>query len=153
MKHNAGFTLIELMVAISILAIVLGLGVPSLQRLIESNRISAVTNDLVAALQFARSEAIKTGTNMVVCSSDDELTCSGSWIDGWVVLAPAAAAPLRIWPPARAGTTILVAGGVTYTPLGNVSAARCFTVQIGTLQRFVGVSVGGRVATSTTACP
>lgn len=151
MKRSAGFTLVELMVAIALLAVLLGIGVPSFRTLREGNSITTVTNDLVAALQFARSEAIRTGTNMTVCSSNDQTTCSGGWVNGWVVRN--AAGPVKVWPAARQGVTIAVAGNVVYTPLGNVTAARCFQIDLNTLRRFVGVTPAGRVAAAVAACP
>lgn len=150
-RGQRGFTLIEMMVVISLLAILLAVGVPSFRAMIQQNRVTAVTNDLVAALQFARSEAIRTGANVTVCSSSDQSTCSGTWTNGWVVRN--AAGPLRVWPAAREGVAIAVPGAVTYTSLGNVTAARCFQLSLDAYQRFVGVSAGGRVASSPNACP
>ena len=150
-RGQRGFTLIEMMVVISLLAILLAVGVPSFRAMIQQNRVTAVTNDLVAALQFARSEAIRTGANVTVCSSSDQSTCSGVWTNGWVVRN--AAGPLRVWPAAREGVAIAVPGAVTYTSLGYVTAARCFQLSLDAYQRFVGVSAGGRVASSPNACP
>lgn len=155
MNKQSGFTLIELMVTISILAILLGIGVPSFRATIEGNRIATVTNDLVGALQFARSEAIKRSTNVVLCSSSDQASCSGSWVDGWVARNEAAAAdpPFRVWPAARSGVAIAVPGAAEFNALGGATAARCFQITLGTLQRFVGVGAAGRIATRQDACP
>ena len=155
MKKQTGFTLIELMVTVSILATVLAIGVPSFRSLIENNRIRSVTNDLVAALQFARSEAVKRGIPVTLCSSSDQASCSGAWINGWVSRDASVAAdpPFRVWPAARDGVAIVVPGTVVFNALGGVANARCFTLTLGTLNRFVGVSASGRVASSTTACP
>ncbi|AZZ94364.1 prepilin-type N-terminal cleavage/methylation domain-containing protein [Hahella sp. KA22] len=56
-----GFTLVELMVVIAILAITLVLGLPSFSNLIDSNRVTANTNTLVGALNLARMEAVNRG--------------------------------------------------------------------------------------------
>lgn len=56
-RHRRGFTLIEMLVGVSLLAIVLALGVPSLQRFIVNSRLKAVNSQLVSDLAFARSEA------------------------------------------------------------------------------------------------
>ena len=151
MNKHAGFTLVELMVTISVLAVLLGIGVPSFRDMIEGNRITTVTNDLVSGLQFARSEAVKRGANVTLCSTNDQDTCSGAWVDGWV--ARTAGGALRVWPAPRQGVVIAVPGAVEFTPLGGVTAARCFQVTLNGLQRFVGVGPAGRVATNLNACP
>lgn len=80
-------TLVELLITIVILSILLALGVPGLQDFIKNNRVTAQANDLIVAVQLARSEAVKRGTRGVICASDDEATCSGSddWSTGWIV--------------------------------------------------------------------
>lgn len=74
-----GFTLIELMVTIAILAIILGIGVPSFQTLIERNRVSTASNKLFSALTTARSEAIKLGQSVTITRTGD------SWSGGWSI--------------------------------------------------------------------
>ena len=58
-KHESAFTLIELMIAIAVAAVVLTLGVPGFGRVIERNQLTAHINELVSTLRFARSEAIR----------------------------------------------------------------------------------------------
>lgn len=65
-RSAAGFTLIELMVVIAILAIVLSIGVPSFTNMVKNNRLTSAANDMVAMLQFARSEAVRRGRNVQV---------------------------------------------------------------------------------------
>lgn len=54
-----GFTLIELIVAIAVAAILLTVAVPSLSNLIRNNRVTGQTNELVSMINFARNEAIR----------------------------------------------------------------------------------------------
>ncbi|MFA0810498.1 GspH/FimT family pseudopilin [Microbulbifer epialgicus] len=61
-----GFTLIELMVVITVLGIVVAIGVPSFSTLIDNNRMSTMTNDLSSTLQYARSEAVRRGSKVQV---------------------------------------------------------------------------------------
>jgi len=87
-KKSAGFTLIELIVTVSIAAILMSIAVPSFKTMIDSNRLSTGTNELVSAFILARSEALKRSQNVRVCSSADSSTCSttdANFGNGWVV--------------------------------------------------------------------
>jgi len=81
----AGFTLIELMVVVVIAAIFLAMAMPSFTEAIERNRIASQTNEFIAAVSYARGEAIRRTVPVGLCSSNDQQTCSGSWQDGWIV--------------------------------------------------------------------
>lgn len=80
-----GFTMIELLVTISIAAIMMAIAVPSFQSFLLNSRLTGHTNDLVLGMAYARSEAVKRGVNVTVCASNDQATCSGDWEDGWIV--------------------------------------------------------------------
>ena len=67
--QQAGFTLIELMIVMVIVAIFVTVGVPNFQNLISDNRLSTQTNRLVSSLRLARSEALKLRTPVSVCRS------------------------------------------------------------------------------------
>ncbi len=93
---HAGFTLIELMMALAIGAILATMAVPSFIDLIRNNRITTQTNDFISTLNYARSEAVKRGTGIIVCSSNDQATCTASaWQDGWIVQQASNAELLR----------------------------------------------------------
>ena len=83
--RQQGLTLLELMVTIAIAGILLTIGVPSFQAIVTSNRISANTNNFITAINLARSEAIKRGTDISVCKSADGVSCTGDWNQGWIV--------------------------------------------------------------------
>ena len=85
-KHESAFTLVELMIAIAVAAIVLTLGVPSFGRVIERNQLSAYTNQLVSSLHFARSEAVRRNQSIKVCHSNNASACNGTgYEDGWII--------------------------------------------------------------------
>jgi len=87
MKGQTGFTLTEVLVVVTIVAILLSIGVPSYKYITTSYRMSAELNSLVGDLMYARAEAIKEGQPVAICVSTDGLTCSGgtTWQSGWVV--------------------------------------------------------------------
>ena len=86
-RAQAGFTLLDLLTTIVVLGILLSVGIPSFATIMRNNRIAASTNELVTALTYARSEAMKRGDVVTTCSSDDEDTCAGdnNWGTGWIV--------------------------------------------------------------------
>jgi len=69
LPSNSGFTLIELMVTLAVVAILMIIGVPSFETVINSNRLTSAANELVAAIQVARNEAIRFNRRAVVCLS------------------------------------------------------------------------------------
>lgn len=85
-KGIKGFTIIELMLVVSVIGILIAVGLPSLQDTV--NRISTNTQakTLVSSLSFARSEAIKRGSVVSICASSDGTDCAAdAWGDGWAV--------------------------------------------------------------------
>lgn len=84
---SAGFTVIEMMVSLSVLAVILTLAVPSFHRFVQQQRLTATTNHLVAQLQFARGQAISRGSLVAACPSRDGRRCTGGnrWEEGWIV--------------------------------------------------------------------
>ncbi len=83
MKIFKGFTLIELMIAMSILAIILVVGVPNFQTSIQNNRVTTNANGLISAMMIARNEAIKRGVDVQIMSNSG----NANWTTGWTVIA------------------------------------------------------------------
>jgi type IV fimbrial biogenesis protein FimT len=84
-----GFTLVELMVTLLVLAVLLGLAVPSFRDAALSSRLTGYANDLVASVQIARSEAIKRNATVTLCASANGTSCQNvGWEEGWIILAP-----------------------------------------------------------------
>lgn len=77
-RKASGYTLLEILVTIAVVAIVASLAVPSFQNMIATQRVRSAANDLVAALNFARSEAVK--RNRVVT-----VTPGAAWTAGWTI--------------------------------------------------------------------
>lgn len=85
--RQLGFTVIELMVAVMVLAILTVIAVPSFQATITSNRLNTSIGELTAALSLARAEAIRRGQRVTICATADGTSCDAgnNWTAGWLV--------------------------------------------------------------------
>lgn len=82
---SRGFTLVELMITIAVLAIGSALAYPSFTSVIRSNRVATTTNNFIAAFNLARSEAIRSNRGGGVCPSSDGANCEGTdWNVGFM---------------------------------------------------------------------
>ena len=92
--RSNGFTLIELMVTLAVVALLVVLGAPSLTRFMLDRSVAVTTDTFVSDLRFARSEALKRGQTVSVCiaSNPDATTRScataagtAGYAAGWLV--------------------------------------------------------------------
>ncbi len=159
MKPNRGFTLIELMIAITVLAILLGIGIPSFRDIIQNNRATAATNELVTALQLARSEAVKRRQNVTVCrrnAAGSACDNGTDWAAGWLVQSGGTV--IKVWDPQSGNPAFNAsANTVTFQSSGRATSAVSFTITFpdctGQQSRTVDVAATGRVNTTRNACP
>jgi type IV fimbrial biogenesis protein FimT len=120
---NDGFSLVELMIVIAIVAILLVIALPSFRDTFNRNRITTESNDLVTAFTLARSEAITRTVPVSVCPSSTGTSCIGTgaaadWGRGWIVFVDQGVAGtvdgsdsvIRLWP------AIATAQGDAVTP-------------------------------------
>lgn len=162
-----GFTLIELLVTMAVAAILLGIAVPSYQTFVMNNRMATQANDMITALNMARSEAVKRAANVTVCASSDGATCTGTWAQGWIV-RDAANNLIRVQ-PALAGASTLsgganVASTIAFTSTGRTTIPTTATVAGTTLTlcppspaavqgRAIQIERTGRTRVAAVACP
>lgn len=143
-SRSSGFTLIELMVVVALIAVVAGIAVPNFSRLIESNRVVSTTNSVVGLINFARSEAVRRGQAVTVQAANNSMAASLA-SDGTV---------LRVIEPAS-GNSNISDGSVTFrasgltTSAGNVMFTVCSGAALG---RRVSVGRGGKASTTEVDC-
>ncbi len=115
-----GFSLLELMITITVMAILLAIAVPSFRDVIHRNQVSSASNAMLASLNYARSEAITRGQLVSMCPGDQTAGCTSggtAYDQGWLVYTyPAGAASAN--KAYAAGSSILLR---SVDPQTNVS--------------------------------
>ena len=90
MRKEVGFTLIELMIAIALVAVLLATAVPALDDFTNNSRQTGAINDFVSAMHLARNTAITTNSRVTMCPSAAGANCElTGWDSGWIVFGDA----------------------------------------------------------------
>ena len=165
--RTLGFTLVELMITLSVLAILVGLATPSFRDFTRSNQVTAANNDLVTALNLARSEALRRSTGVTVCPSTDGAVCGAAadWKSGWIVFEDAAGTGVvasadkvvQKWGSINGNIQIATASAnIQYQSTGTVAAAAgldvSYTSCTGPRKRHLQVSAAGTISTQIQTC-
>ena len=87
MKKTSGYTLLELMITLALVATIFAFGIPSMNTFIQNDRLVTQINTLIGHLSYARSEAVKRSQQVSVCVSSNATSCTGgnNWENGWIV--------------------------------------------------------------------
>lgn len=94
-QQNA-FSFLELLTVITLLAVMLTLGLPTYQGLIQTNRSQTVHDQLKASLHLARTHSISHGKRVEICGSSQGTTCDHMWQKGWMIRELSSSKPIQI---------------------------------------------------------
>lgn len=166
---TSGFTLVEMLIALTVFGIMLSVGAPLLVTFMEDAQLKSDTNDMFASLFFARSEAVTRNTTVSLCktnqNSPEDCDNSESWQSGWIAFVDADSDGVR-----DAGETVLNAytgmkdnSAVSSTNFSNVISflPSGYTSTNGTINICVNnntaqdifINATGRPRVSVSACP
>ena len=162
-----GFTLIELLVTLAVAVILITVAVPNYQMFVMNNRMATQANDLITALNMARSEAVKRAANVTVCAGTNCPGTANAWPQGWIV-ADAAGTTIRVQQALGGASTLTggtdVATTITFTSNGRTTIPTAATAASTTLTlcppspaivqgRAIQIERTGRTRVSAVACP
>jgi len=177
-----GMSLIEVMLSITVLAVLVGMATPAATTIVQNSRIRGQAGDLLANLSIARVEAIKRGVYVTLCPSSNwnvtptsctTGTLGTSWNMGYIVFADvnkngafdtATDTLIAVSEPFASNT--LISNGLTNTPVNelqfrpsgatNVPGSGTFKLcdaRTGNVGRLITVYSTGRAVSATTSCP
>ena len=149
-----GFTLLELMVTLAIVAILATISVPSMRDSIQNSKAERATGLFELDLQFARSNAISRGEVVIISPLNNDIA------NGWQIVAETSGDTLRERGPLDSGVTITLANGgfqpVSFTPTGQVREERTIQIRIehctGNENKDIALMISGQMLMREVAC-
>lgn len=175
MKHQIsnGFTFIELLIALTVAAIMLSIAIPNYNTLMMNKRITTQANSFLSSVALARSEALKRVDRVTVCKSSDGQICTttGGWEQGWIVFVDSNSSGtvntgedvLRVVSQLAGGNTLRgsddVDDFITYVQTGHTQSfqagtfALCDSRGAGNHARELSLSATGRLRVVTDTAP
>jgi type IV fimbrial biogenesis protein FimT len=149
MRSTRGFTLPELLIVITVLAVLLAVGIPSFTEFVRNQRVKTASFDLYSTLVHARSEAITRNATVTVAP------VSAAWTNGWTI-TDAGGTVLRT---AGAVQSMSITGptNVVFRGSGRLNAASMPTFQLSATgsavtTRCISIDLSGRPTTKAATC-
>jgi len=164
MKRSDGFTLVEVIVTLVVVAIIIAVGIPGLSSMMANNRAIANSNDLVTALSFSRNEAVKRGMRVSICAKSSaaqgNLTCSennDNWPNGWFAFVSSTAEPLRSWPAPPGDFTMTGPVSISFNSSGAIEGdpttlTIAYSHCTGQQNRTISIATTGHTSITKTSC-
>lgn len=165
MKKTRGFTLVELMIVVALIAIIGGMALPAFRDMVASNRLMTSANGIITTFHQARSDAIRQSrtVSIVACKPDCGNTGTQSWSNGWQIFVAGNAtaisehAPLSSTISSTASGSIPLATSYAYSSQGRLdittkNAIKLCDSNTGLAGRVITLEPIGHISVSTTAC-
>jgi len=127
-RHQSGFTILELMAVVAVLAVIIGFGVPSMRQFIANQQVRNASYDLFTSFNMARSEATKRARDVTVIATN-----AANWGAGWKVMTGTPGTPgtdLYARDPLPTDIAVAEAGGlgsVTFKANGRLTPGQAPT--------------------------
>lgn len=141
-----GFTTIELMTTLAVVAVAVSIAIPSFKSQILNNRSVALGEDIASAINAARVEAVKRADRVSICASKSGTACDGTWTDGFILFidgvkkdkeaTPTVKTILKVWPYQDSAAVVTVKSGsedvafIRYTGLGTLARVKDKPIEI-----------------------
>ncbi len=139
MKYQHGFTLVELIITITVAAVLVAIAAPNMSEFVKNNARTTRVNTFVTALNYARGEAVTRNARVTLCKSsgpnfnDCAAIGTGNFEGGWIVfldngaiggITPGVDVLLHVFQPDMGGNATLVGSkDVGNDPIGGISYA------------------------------
>lgn len=149
---SAGFTLIELMVTVAILAVLASLAAPSFREILAAQRVRSAAYGIVSDLTLARSEAVKRGSDVTLIP-----VVANQWASGWIVSVVSSSEVLSAQRSVGNGVVFNTSPtSVTFDRNGRINSATIVRFQLSDAsarKRCISLDPSGRPKSVTTECP
>lgn len=143
-RRSKGFTLVELMITVAVVAILAAIAFPSFQQVLRSNRVASANNEVMGLVALARSEAIRNKRGGGVCGSSNGTSCDGDWGKGMLAWSDTD-------PDGALGTGETVLRFVTTNPAITATGPSASSIVFDARGRLVG-AVSREVVLQPTSC-
>lgn len=138
---SSGYTLLELLITLLIVAILATVAVPAMQQFVKNERLVSQINSLMSHMQYARSEALTRHQQVILCASSNGTSCENvGWEAGWILFTDldedgdvsGGDSLLKIHDSLKGGNTIASTGGASvvyddrgFSPNSNATFSLC----------------------------
>ena len=137
MRHQNGFTLLEMLVTVAILAILVGVVAPSINTILVKNRVTGDINTLSAIAQQARFSAVNEQFDVILCPTTNYDTCVNDWANAKMIFIDensngsrdSSESLIASSDPLNTGNTINgISGAISFSEQGSISTSATITI-------------------------